>query len=248
MLRSRQLSAAELTDACLRRIDRTERRRADFDGAPGCDQRVGRGSMPNAARDQAHAADHRRRARRRGRARRCAGSRSRSRTSTGSPGCRLTASSRVLEGNVAARRIATVWQRLRTHGMVLLGHTHTHEFAAGGTTDQVGNPWALDRVVGGSSGGSAAALAARMTPARARHRHVRLAADPVRVLRDEHDQANATGWSRSTASSRSRRRSTTRGRWRARSRTARRCSRDWPRAARSRARCSRRPRRSASCR
>jgi aspartyl-tRNA(Asn)/glutamyl-tRNA(Gln) amidotransferase subunit A len=49
--------------------------------------------------------------------------------------------------------------------MVLLGHTHTHEFAAGGTTDQVGNPWARDRVVGGSSGGSAAALAARMTPA-----------------------------------------------------------------------------------
>ena len=49
--------------------------------------------------------------------------------------------------------------------MVLLGHTHTHEFAAGGTTDQVGNPWAPDRVVGGSSGGSAAALAARMTPA-----------------------------------------------------------------------------------
>ena len=49
--------------------------------------------------------------------------------------------------------------------MVLLGHTHTHEFAAGGTTDQVGNPWALDRVVGGSSGGSAAALAARMVPA-----------------------------------------------------------------------------------
>jgi aspartyl-tRNA(Asn)/glutamyl-tRNA(Gln) amidotransferase subunit A len=49
--------------------------------------------------------------------------------------------------------------------MVLLGHTHTHEFAAGGTTDQSGNPWALDRIVGGSSGGSAAALAARMTPA-----------------------------------------------------------------------------------
>ncbi len=62
-------------------------------------------------------------------------------------------------------RTPTVWARLRRQGMVPLGHTHTHEFAAGGTTDQVGNPWALDRVVGGSSGGSAAALAARMTPA-----------------------------------------------------------------------------------
>jgi aspartyl-tRNA(Asn)/glutamyl-tRNA(Gln) amidotransferase subunit A len=49
--------------------------------------------------------------------------------------------------------------------MVLIGHTHTHEFAAGGTTDQVGNPWAPDRSPGGSSGGSAAALAARMVPA-----------------------------------------------------------------------------------
>ena len=49
--------------------------------------------------------------------------------------------------------------------MVLAGHSHTHEFAAGGTTDQVGNPWALDRTAGGSSGGSAAALAARMVPA-----------------------------------------------------------------------------------
>ncbi len=49
--------------------------------------------------------------------------------------------------------------------MVLLGHTHTHEFAAGGTTDQVGNPHSLRLIAGGSSGGSAAALAARMTPA-----------------------------------------------------------------------------------
>jgi aspartyl-tRNA(Asn)/glutamyl-tRNA(Gln) amidotransferase subunit A len=57
------------------------------------------------------------------------------------------------------------WRRLRDAGMVPLGHTHTHEFAAGGTTDQVGNPQALELVVGGSSGGSAAALAARMTPA-----------------------------------------------------------------------------------
>ena len=57
------------------------------------------------------------------------------------------------------------WRRLSAAGMVLLGHLHTHEFAAGGTTDQVGSPWALDRSAGGSSGGSGAALAARTTPA-----------------------------------------------------------------------------------
>ena len=49
--------------------------------------------------------------------------------------------------------------------MVLVGHTHTHELGAGGTTDQVGNPWNLAHSAGGSSGGSGAALAARMVPA-----------------------------------------------------------------------------------
>ena len=82
----------------------------------------------------------------------------------GVDGLPLTASSRVLEGNLAGAD-STVWARLRERGMVLLGHTHTHEFAAGGTTDQVGNPHSLRLIAGGSSGGSAAALAARMTPA-----------------------------------------------------------------------------------
>jgi aspartyl-tRNA(Asn)/glutamyl-tRNA(Gln) amidotransferase subunit A len=75
----------------------------------------------------------------------------------------LTASSRVLDD--VAERDCDAWAGLAAHGMVLLGHVHTHEFAAGGTTDQVGNPWALDRSAGGSSGGSAAALAARTVPA-----------------------------------------------------------------------------------
>jgi aspartyl-tRNA(Asn)/glutamyl-tRNA(Gln) amidotransferase subunit A len=75
----------------------------------------------------------------------------------------LTASGRLLD--VVPERDCEAWARLRGAGMVLLGHLHTHEFAAGGTTDQVGNPWALDRSAGGSSGGSGAALAARMTPA-----------------------------------------------------------------------------------
>src|SRR5204862_1077141 len=82
----------------------------------------------------------------------------------GVAGLPLTASSRVLDGHLAAVDAAG-WARLAARGMVLVGHTHTHEFAAGGTTDQVGNPWALDRSAGGSSGGSAAALAAGMVPA-----------------------------------------------------------------------------------
>jgi aspartyl-tRNA(Asn)/glutamyl-tRNA(Gln) amidotransferase subunit A len=75
----------------------------------------------------------------------------------------LTASSSVLAD--VPERDCDAWARLKAAGMVLLGHVHTHEFAAGGTTDQVGNPWALDRSAGGSSGGSAAALASRTTPA-----------------------------------------------------------------------------------
>ena len=75
----------------------------------------------------------------------------------------LTASSRAFED--VPERDSEVWASLKAAGMILLGHLHTHEFTVGGTTDQVGNPWALDRTAGGSSGGSAAALAARMTPA-----------------------------------------------------------------------------------
>jgi aspartyl-tRNA(Asn)/glutamyl-tRNA(Gln) amidotransferase subunit A len=75
----------------------------------------------------------------------------------------LTASSRLLTDRPAAD--CDVWRRLRAAGMVLIGHLHTHEFAAGGTTDQVANPWDRTRSAGGSSGGSAAALATRMVPA-----------------------------------------------------------------------------------
>ncbi len=78
-------------------------------------------------------------------------------------GAPITASSRLL-ADVPARD-CDVWHRLGAAGMILVGHTHTHEFAAGGTTDQVGNPWNLQRCAGGSSGGSAAALAARLVPA-----------------------------------------------------------------------------------
>ena len=75
----------------------------------------------------------------------------------------LTASSRVLDE--VPTRDCDVWARFAAEGMVLLGHLHTHEFAAGGGTDQVGNPWDLALSPGGSSGGSAAALASGQTPA-----------------------------------------------------------------------------------
>jgi aspartyl-tRNA(Asn)/glutamyl-tRNA(Gln) amidotransferase subunit A len=74
----------------------------------------------------------------------------------------LTASSRAVE--LEPERDSDVWARLKAAGAVLVGHLHTHECAAGGSTDQVGNPHALDRTAGGSSGGSAAALAAHMIP------------------------------------------------------------------------------------
>ena len=45
-------------------------------------------------------------------------------------------------------------------GMILIGKTHTHEFAYGATTPTTGNPWAPDRTPGGSSGGSGAAVGA----------------------------------------------------------------------------------------
>jgi len=75
----------------------------------------------------------------------------------------LTASSRVLDD--VPDRDCDAWASLSAAGMVLLGHLHTHEFACGGTTDQVGNPWSLERSAGGSSGGSGAALASRQVPA-----------------------------------------------------------------------------------
>lgn len=50
--------------------------------------------------------------------------------------------------------------KLYDAGMVLIGKTHTHEFAYGATTPTTGNPWAPYRTPGGSSGGSGAAVGA----------------------------------------------------------------------------------------
>ena len=158
LLHDRELGAVELAEACLARIHRRDGLHSR-DGDPGsinawirvyeedalaaaarADERLGRGDAPVLCGIPIGLKDL-----------------------YGVAGKPVTASSAVLDGT--PDESCDVWARLEAEGMVLLGHTHTHEFAWGGTTDQVGSPWALDRTAGGSSGGSAAALAARMVPA-----------------------------------------------------------------------------------
>ncbi|MFD9597617.1 amidase [Kitasatospora sp. NPDC059973] len=73
-------------------------------------------------------------------------------------GTATTASSRVREGH-RAQADSTVAARLTAAGAILLGKTHTHEFAYGLTTPQTRNARDHGRVAGGSSGGSAVAVA-----------------------------------------------------------------------------------------
>ena len=79
-------------------------------------------------------------------------------------GMPATAGSRILEGFTPPYE-ATVSRKLREQGAVFLGKLNTDEFAMGWSTENSAygvthNPWALDRVPGGSSGGPAAAVAA----------------------------------------------------------------------------------------
>jgi aspartyl-tRNA(Asn)/glutamyl-tRNA(Gln) amidotransferase subunit A len=154
-----RISSLELTRACLAQIDRLE---------PGVHAFLTR--TTEQALSQALAADTRRAAARQ----------------SGSPippllglplvvkdilavsGVRCTCGSKILE-HFTPPYTATSVQRLLDAGMVILGKTNTDEYAMGSSTENSAfgrsfNPWDMMRVTGGSSGGSAAAVAARMTP------------------------------------------------------------------------------------
>jgi aspartyl-tRNA(Asn)/glutamyl-tRNA(Gln) amidotransferase subunit A len=154
-LRSGEVSSVELTRAYLDRIERHQVELNAFISVTG-----------PAALAQAAQADERRAAGQAG-------------ALTGIPiahkdifctrGEKTTCGSRML-ANFVSPYDATVVERLRTAGVVMLGKTNMDEFAMGSSNETshfgpVLNPWDTKRVPGGSSGGSAAAVAARLAPA-----------------------------------------------------------------------------------
>lgn len=146
-LNAGEISSRELTAACLERVAQRDRRFGAF-------IRVYERQAAEAARraDELRAS---------GSARPLTGLPIALKDVIAAAGLPLTADSAVLEGNVAADD-ATAWARLRSEGMVLIGHLHCGEFASGVWGI---NPWGPTFSPGGSSSGSGIALAARMVPA-----------------------------------------------------------------------------------
>jgi aspartyl-tRNA(Asn)/glutamyl-tRNA(Gln) amidotransferase subunit A len=151
LVRSKKLSPVELTEACLERIERlnpklnafiTVTAESALAEARAAEQEIQKGhwrgplhGIPLALKDLFDTA-----------------------------GVRTTAASALFKDRVPAQDSEVV-RRLKAAGAVLLGKLNMHEFAYGGSSvisyfGPVHNPWALDTMAGGSSGGSAAAVAA----------------------------------------------------------------------------------------
>jgi aspartyl-tRNA(Asn)/glutamyl-tRNA(Gln) amidotransferase subunit A len=152
-LRRKKTSPVELTEACLARIDRHDKAINAF---------------ITVTRDQALAAAREMEAELRRGTRRgpLHGIPIALKDNIDTAGVLTTAASGVFKDRMPAED-ADVVVRLKKAGAVILGKLNLHEFALGGTSavtfyGPVRNPWALDRVAGGSSGGSAAAIAADM--------------------------------------------------------------------------------------
>ncbi|MBA2521183.1 MAG: Asp-tRNA(Asn)/Glu-tRNA(Gln) amidotransferase subunit GatA [Chloroflexia bacterium] len=154
LLDTREISAIELTEAHLSRI-------AAIDGTLNCFLHV----MADVARSQAVAAEARVRA---GDADLMTGIPIALKDILCTVDAPTTAASKILAGYQSPYD-ATVVSWLRQQGAVFLGKANTDEFAMGSSNENsafgpVLNPWSLDRVPGGSSGGPAASVAAGLAP------------------------------------------------------------------------------------
>ena len=150
LLTTRQASSRELTEALLRRIQEVEPRVKSFVTVTG-----------ERALEQAQAAD---RVLANGQVTPLTGVPVQIKDNICAQGVHTTCSSRMLE-NFVPHYSATVVERLNTHGAVMVGKGNMDEFAMGSSTENSAffpthNPWDLERVPGGSSGGPAAAVAA----------------------------------------------------------------------------------------
>ena len=153
LLRRKAATPVDLTEACLKRIDQLNPRMNAY-------ITVTREQALAAAREMA---DEQRRGKWRGPLH---GIPIALKDNIDTAGIRTTAASELFKDRIPTED-AEVARRLKSAGAILLGKANMHEFAYGTTSavtyfKPVHNPWALDRIPGGSSGGSAAATSADM--------------------------------------------------------------------------------------